>query len=272
MYAEIIQEGIVKGLVNQPTALNSKFGWLITSNVFSADSHVVKQISDVSPTVLHCSCEEFWWTEEVGAKNSSLAEGQKREKLYSHTTFRDSLGRYVVRLPWKDPENLAKLPIGSSYFHAVRALKRLEANFAKDAKLKVEYTKFMQEYLDLGHMTKVVGEEPSPSSDYFFLPHHGVWKESSSSTKLRTVFNGSVKLSNDESLNNLLHVGSNLLKSPVDMICRNRNFKIALSADIEKIYRQIMVHEDDRKYQAIIWRFNPQQKLSVFLLNTVTYG
>ena len=284
VYAEIIQERIVKGLVNQPIALNSKLGWLITGNVSSADSHVVKQVSDVSPTVLHCSCEasdgaslsdmleEFWRTEEVGAKNSSSAEDQKCEELYSHTTFRDSLGRYVVRLPWKDPKKLAKLPIGSSYFHAVRALKRLEANFANDAKLKVEYTKFMQEYLDLGHMTKAVSEEPSPSSDYFFLPHHGVWKESSSSTKLRTVFNGSTKLSNDESLNDLFHVGCNLLKSPVDMICRNRNFKIALSADIEKMYRQIMVHDDDKKYQAIIWRFNPQQKMYVFLLNTVTYS
>ena len=177
-----------------------------------------------------------------------------------------------MKLPWKDTKRLAKLPIGASYFHAVRALKRLEANFAKDVKLKTEYTKFMQECLDLGHMTKVVGVEPSSNSDFLFLPHHGVWKESSSSTKLRTVFNGPTKLPNGESLNGLLHVGSNLLKSPVDMICQNRNFKIALSADIEKMYQQIMVHEEDRKYQAIIWRFNPQQKMSVFLLNTVTYG
>ena len=56
------------------------------------------------------------------------------------------------------------------------------------------------------------------------------------------------------------------------MICQNRNFKVALSADIEKIYRQILVHEEDRKYQAIIWRFDSQDKMSVFRLNTVTYG
>ena len=57
VYAEIIQEGIVKGLLHQPIALNSKLGWLITDNVSSADSRVVNQVSDVSPTVLHCTCE-----------------------------------------------------------------------------------------------------------------------------------------------------------------------------------------------------------------------
>ena len=121
-------------------------------------------------------------------------------------------------------------------------------------------------------MTKVSGIEPSSSSDFFFLPHHGVWNESSSSTKLRTVFNGSAKLPDGKSLNDLLHVGRNLLKSPVDMICPNRHFKVALSADIEKMYRQILVHEEDKKYQAIIWRFDSQYKMSVFRLNTVTYG
>ena len=57
VYAEIIQEGIVKGLLHQPVALNSKLGWLIIGNVSSADSRVVNQVSDVSPTVLHCTCE-----------------------------------------------------------------------------------------------------------------------------------------------------------------------------------------------------------------------
>ena len=285
VYAEIIQEGIVRSFANQPIALNSKLGWLITGNISLPSSNSTQNQTKSSPTVLHCSCnpsgddklsdllEEFWRAEEVGVKNSSLSvEDQKCEELYSRTTFRDSLGRYVVRLPWKEPERLAKLPIGSSFYQAARALKRLEANFAKDAKLRIEYHKFMQEYIDLGHMTKVIGEEPSANSNFFFLPHHGVWKESSSSTKLRTVFNGSAKLLQGESLNDLLHIGSNLLKSPIDLICRNRNFKLALSADIEKMYRQIMVHEDDRKYQAIIWRFHPEQRLSVFLLNTVTYG
>ena len=156
VYAEIIQEGIVKGLINQPIALNSKLGWLITGSVSSTDSHGTSHSADVSPTVLHCACaaddvaslsnllEEFWRTEEVGLKNSFQSlEDQKCEELYSRTTSRDSLGRYVVKLPWKEPENLEKLPIGSSYFQAARALKRLETNFVKDSKLKVEYTKFI---------------------------------------------------------------------------------------------------------------------------------
>lgn len=45
-----------------------------------------------------------------------------------------------------------------------------------------------------------------------------------------------------------------------------------LSADIEKIYRQIRAHPDDVKYQKILWRKTPNQSIKIFQLNTLTYG
>ncbi|XP_070068166.1 uncharacterized protein [Drosophila takahashii] len=49
-------------------------------------------------------------------------------------------------------------------------------------------------------------------------------------------------------------------------------FRHALSADISKMYRQFMVHPDDRKFQLIFWRSSGEQPLKIYQLNTVTYG
>ncbi|XP_053686383.1 uncharacterized protein LOC128735927 [Sabethes cyaneus] len=45
-----------------------------------------------------------------------------------------------------------------------------------------------------------------------------------------------------------------------------------MTADIEKMYRQIMVHQDDRQFQQILWRNDASEPLKAFQLNTITYG
>lgn len=79
-----------------------------------------------------------------------------------------------------------------------------------------------------------------------YLPHHGVLKDSSSTTRLRVVFNGSWNVSSGTSLNQNLLVGRNLLPALNDVLLRWCWHKYVLAADIEKMYRQIYVHEDDR--------------------------
>ncbi|XP_055527207.1 uncharacterized protein LOC129719822 [Wyeomyia smithii] len=44
-----------------------------------------------------------------------------------------------------------------------------------------------------------------------------------------------------------------------------------LTADIPKMYRQVQVHKDDRKYQRILW-LNANNDVGAFELTTVTYG
>ena len=80
----------------------------------------------------------------------------------------------------------------------------MENRFQRDQKFKTVNHAFMQIYLDSGNMS-LVGElsyiDFSSIERYYFLPHHGVLKESSSTTKLRTVFNGSYKVDGAVSLN-----------------------------------------------------------------------
>jgi len=45
-----------------------------------------------------------------------------------------------------------------------------------------------------------------------------------------------------------------------------------MSADMEKTYRQVWVHPDDSCLQRILWRKTPDQPITTYELNTVTYG
>lgn len=128
----------------------------------------------------------------------------------------------------------------------------------------------MTEYIELNHMSRVSHNENS--SETVYLPHHGVIRESSITTKLRVVFDASSKTSSGISLNNTLMIGANLQDNIIDIIMCFRLPAIAITADLQKMYRQILVNSKDRDYQRILWRFSPSDPIDEYRLNTVTYG
>ncbi|GJQ79673.1 hypothetical protein Trydic_g5825 [Trypoxylus dichotomus] len=91
---------------------------------------------------------------------------------------------------------------------AIKRQPSLERKFAKNINLAID-NKFMQEYKEMGHMSLTI-ENQHPSQSHFFLPHHAVIKEESTTTKLRIVFDGSSKSSTGISLNDIQGAGSAL--------------------------------------------------------------
>ena len=108
------------------------------------------------------------------------------------------------------------------------------------------------------------------TEDGYYLPHHAVIKESSSTTTVRVVFDASAKTSTGISLNDTLMVGPNIQNSIFEQVLRFRTHVHVITADIEKIYRQILIHPDDRKFHKILWPY--REKLRIWQLNTVTFG
>lgn len=105
-----------------------------------------------------------------------------------------------MRLPF----NTDRSKIGESRNRAAAALRKVEKSLKPDE--YSEYVKFMREYEELGHMEKVPPHILEPPSVYY-MPHRAVLRPSSSTTKLRVVFNASSKSSSGISLNELLMVG-----------------------------------------------------------------
>lgn len=129
----------------------------------------------------------------------------------------------------------------------------------------------MNEYLVLGHMLEIQ-ENPLDKRTAYYSPHHPVIKETSLTTKLRVVFDGSPKTSNGVSLNDLQYVGPVVQDDLLSILLRFRQHLYVITADIEKMYRQISLVAADRGLHRLFWRSDPSKKLVCYELQTVTYG
>ncbi|XP_049886484.1 uncharacterized protein LOC126380961 [Pectinophora gossypiella] len=258
VYAEIIMDGILRGSNNAPIAQQTRLGWILTGNVRTFNCHaVLNNLEEIS---------QYWEMEEITQHNSNMTPAEEYcEDLYQRTTTRRSDGRYEVKLPMK-PNFEEHLP--SLRPQAVAQFKQLERKFVGDTSLSENYKKFMAEYEQLNHM-KLCTIPRDPSC---YLPHHGVIRLDSLTTKLRTVFNASCKAKTGYSLNELMEGGPNLQKDLQAMILLWRKFEFVYTADIEKFYRQILVQEQDQHLQKIVWRESTSQPISDYQLCTVTYG
>lgn len=130
---------------------------------------------------------------------------------------------------------------------AINRFLNFERRLMKDKTIKDNYVSFINEYMSLGHMEEITSEiDVKP---HFFLPHHHVIKETSATTKLRVVFDGSMKTTSGASLNDMQRVGPVLQSDLFSILIRFRQHNFVAIADIEKMYRQIWINPIEQKYQ-----------------------
>ena len=173
----------------------------------------------------------------------------------TETTTRDENGRYVVNLPKKD--SLTKL--GDSRSQGLKRFYSLEKRLESTPELKKEYVEFMEEYIEMGHMSKINDAYDSEVS--YYIPHHPVFKPTSTSTKLRVVFDASARTSSGMSLNDILAVGPTIQSDLNTILLKFRLHPYAFIADTTKMYRQILVDLSDRHLQRVFWLSSAQEPL-----------
>ena len=101
---------------------------------------------------------------------------------------------------------------------------------------------------------------------------HAVYKASSSSTKIRVVFYASCCTSTGVSLNDILAAGPTLHPNLDHILIRFRKYRVAVSADIGKMYREVLLSEPDKHLHRFLWRPQPDQPLETYHMNRVTFG
>ncbi|XP_052858280.1 uncharacterized protein LOC128266046 [Drosophila gunungcola] len=136
--------------------------------------------------------------------------------------------------------------------------------------LREIYVKFMKEYIALNHMQ--LASDFDSQKTHYVIPHHGVLRSESMTTKLRVVFDASCKTTSNISLNELLMIGPSIQQNLILSLLAIRLHRHALVADICKMYRQFEISPDDLMYQLVLWRESSAPPLELFQLNTVTNG
>lgn len=114
----------------------------------------------------------------------------------------------------------------------------------------------MKEFLDVGHIREVIAEEELLKNAYY-LPHYPVLKSSSLTTKTRVAIDGSARTTFGLALNDILTRGPTVQEDIFSILVRFRKHKYVITADIEKMFRQIMVAPEDCHLQIQVKRFKP---------------
>lgn len=286
VYYDLITPGMVKLGDNLPTLCNTILGYVVGGKVsnnkqiksyVSVNEEIAYQNSPSVSLLTNTVCnmdeliKQFWTIEEVENKNILSPDDEKAEENFQKTTCRLVNGRFQINLPFKN--NDAHLKLGDSFSQAKRRFICLEKRFLKNLDLKEKYKEFIDEYIELKHAKVVpLNLQNEKGENKYFLPHHAVIREHSETTKLRVVFDASMKTSSGLSLNDVLLKGYTVQPELFDIICRFRLDNFVAIADIEKMYRQIQVNPEHTFLQNILWRANPDEPLQCIELSTVTYG
>ncbi|XP_073841335.1 uncharacterized protein [Musca autumnalis] len=268
----IIKPGLQKNVSGNLLAQNTELGWIISGK---PASNTVVSFASWTATIdpLNQDLQRFWELENVSNEKTMSADDVWCEEFYKKTVNRRPDGRYEVRLPFK--HNLTPDQyLGASRPAAMGQFLRMERTLERNPELAAEYNKVLSEYISLGHMRQTSSAETFDNKhcSSYYLPHHAVVKPERMSTKVRVVFNASKRTVSGLSLNDILYTGPTLQNDLMNVVLKWRFFKYVFNGDIQKMYRQILVHKDDQQFQRILFRTSPKEKVQDFCLQTVTFG
>lgn len=263
-WIQIIKPGIFRSQDGTSIAQETRLGYVVFENSTDPYQQERPYIGAIakgqSLNKLMEIIQRLWQTEEVPKLQKRTKEEELCEEIFALQHSRDEYGRYTVKLPFND--QIHKL--GKSKMMALKQFFAMERKMKQNQEFGEKYKIFMSEYETLGHMEPIWEKEESG----YYTPHHGVL----SSGKFRVVFNASAKSSSGVTLNETQMTGEKLQRDLVEILMNFRQFKFGITADIEKMYRQIWVHKEHRKFQKILWRDNPEEPVKIYELKTITYG
>ena len=149
---------------------------------------------------------------------------------------------FLVSLPYRSWETPEPTPYEDSH--------RM-----KEASSNIISGRLLLEYGSMKHAEQVpVSELLKLPGHTFYMPVHSVVKESSTTTRLRAVFDASAKTSSGASLNDQLLAGPTLHPPLTAIITRFRSHKIAVSSDISKMLRGVLLHPEEKDFHRFMVR------------------
>ncbi|XP_066261359.1 uncharacterized protein [Euwallacea similis] len=254
---------------NKPILQKTRLGWVVSGSIETFPSHPKNNMyCHLTQEIdIQNQLSRFWEIEEGFSSQSSQSEEEIAcENHFNQHTVRLENGRFLVRIPLKSsPDDL-----GDSFHQAKRQFFALERKLDSNPNLKSQYVEFMTEYIKLGHMQRV--SSAMLHKHAYYMPHHAVVRDEARTTRLRVVFNGSMKTSTGVSFNDLQMIGPTIQRDLMSILLRFRQHRYVVAADVEKMYRQILIEPDQRSLQRILWRDNAQKPVEVYELKTITYG
>ena len=268
IFVEVMLHGRRCGIPGSPVAFETQFGWVLAGSTgFGAPA----QVATTHHAMLLTGDDllrSFWEVERIPAMECLTTDESAAVNHFEKHHTRLENGRFLVPLPKK----AGMKPLGESRSQAVRRFLTFERSLHSKG-LFPEFKPVIDEYFTMGHAEPVPAVDlEKPPHSVFYLPMQAVKKPSSTTTKVRAVFDASARTSTGISLNDTLLVGPTVHSSLVDVLLRFRLHRVALIADVSRMYRAIALTPSDRDLHRFVWRDSPNVPLKDFRMTRVTFG
>ncbi|XP_055527383.1 uncharacterized protein LOC129719998 [Wyeomyia smithii] len=174
-----------------PELRETELGWVVSGEVHDVYDPVVnsQSVNAVSIEFLNKMIKRFWEVEELEDAVLPQAEEHPCEEIFRKTYRRNDSGGFIVDLPFRDNVDL----LDNNRSSALRRFFFLEKRLQQNPELHRLYSQFINECESLGHCKEIQEKFDQPGKLVYYLPHYAVLRPTSSSTKLRVVFDASAK-------------------------------------------------------------------------------
>ncbi|XP_028408802.1 uncharacterized protein LOC114531378 [Dendronephthya gigantea] len=274
-YHKLVGDTTKWGTLGTPIATSSVFGWIVGGPVPGSKRKNNKTTSMLSVTQVDNVDEvlkRFWSLDALGIVDEIKDSLVTSEEKYAMDQFESNLQydgeRYTVGLPWmRNPP-----PLVNNYHQAFQRLISVEKRLKRNPKKTESYRNAMNQYLTDGH-ARETDQEDEKNEKARYLPQHAVFREDKASTKCRIVFDASSKTSDGVSLNSCLLKGPKLQLDLVHVLIRFRSHRIAMMADIKKMFLQICLLKKEQNSHRFLWRdLTMDDPPKEYCMTQVTFG
>ena len=259
-YWDIVQDKIIRG-DGGPTAVQSRLGYLLSGPLKS------KRVQNDVTSILHLAAstneefhlQRFWSLESMGIFPQIDPPEKEFLKSYQATSItRSDDGAYTAGFPWKEEHP----PLPTNFNVCEKRTRATARRLHHTPDLLKCYDNIIKEQESRGFIEKI--HNPKPSDHTYYIPHHHVKKESST-TPIRIVFDCSChQTATSPSLNDCLEVGPPYFADMGAILVRFRTHPIGISTDIEKAFLHVRLSEADRDMTRFLWLSDPTDPESDF--------
>ena len=242
----------ITGKNEEPYAIRTDLGWSIVGStgrlanqqlVGQCHRVVTQEVPSPTPKEVLKALEADFAERHCGDKVCSQEDLEFVKQLEASIKQCDD-GHMEMPLPFR-----ARPELPNNRKLAMIRLRHLKRKLDRDERYKEHYMTFMEEVINNGYAERA--PEDAPAGNINYIPHHGVYHPKKKD-KLRVVFDCAAKFAHT-SLNEHLLKGPDLTNGLIGVLCRFRKHEVALLCDIEKMFYQFRVCEDDRDFLRFLW-------------------
>ena len=211
-----------------------------------------------------------------GCRNCTKEVHQlSREEMRELTVIKENLvlnpleEKWTTMYPYKCDVSI----LDDNRQQAIDILRKTEERVLRSEITSRQYIEQFDDFIRRGVFREICEEEMRAySGPVFYVTHHEVYKEGSTSTPMRLVINSSLKFKG-RSLNDILMKGPNILNDIFGVQLRFCSYIVPLVGDMTKMYHSVLTTELERHLRRVVWRrLDKSENFKTYGTETVMFG